>query len=315
MYEGHLPVLVEEVLAMLAPAPGSLHIDTTLGGGGHTERVLEAANPDGRVLGLDADAAAIARVEARLGPRFGDRLVLRQANFRDLATVAPEAGFARVDGCLFDLGLSSFQLADRDRGFGFRAGGPLDMRFDPSRGVPASELLASLDTAELTALFRRYGEEPKAPRIARAIVDARRVAPITTAEELATLIERVLPPNPRIRRRTHPATRTFQALRIAVNEELEALQAGLAAALDLLRPGGRLVVLSYHSLEDRIVKRFFQAERRGCVCPPELPVCVCGRNPRLRLVTNPSLTPTEAEIAANPRARSARLRAAERLAA
>jgi 16S rRNA (cytosine1402-N4)-methyltransferase len=315
MYEGHLPVLVEEVIAMLAPAPGSLHIDTTLGGGGHTERVLEAANPDGRVLGLDADPAAIARVEARLRPRFGDRLVLRQANFRDLAAVAPAAGFSAVDGCLFDLGLSSFQLADRERGFGFRAGGPLDMRFDPSRGVPASELLASLDTAELTALLRRYGEEPKAPRIARAIVDARRVAPITTAEELATLLERVLPPNPRIRRRTHPATRTFQALRIAVNEELEALQAGLAAALDLLRPGGRLVVLSYHSLEDRIVKRFFQAERRGCVCPPELPVCVCGRNPRLRLVTSPSLTPTDAEIAANPRARSARLRAAERLAA
>ena len=315
MYEGHLPVLVEEVLAMLAPAPGSLHIDTTLGGGGHTERVLEAANPDGRVLGLDADPAAIARVEARLGPRYGDRLVLRQANFRDLATVAPEAGFAHVDGCLFDLGLSSFQLADRDRGFGFRAGGPLDMRFDPRRGVPASELLASLDSAELTALFRRYGEEPKAPRIARAIVDARRVAPITTAEELATLIERVLPPNPRIRRRTHPATRTFQALRIAVNEELESLQTGLAAAVDLLRPGGRLVVLSYHSLEDRIVKRFFQAERRGCTCPPEAPVCVCGKSPRLRLVTRPSLTPTAAEVAANPRARSARLRAAERLAA
>ena len=315
MNEGHLPVLVDEVIQMLAPAAGSLHIDATLGGGGHTERILEAANPDGRLLGLDADPAAIARVEARLRPRFGDRLVLRQANFRELAEVAPDAGFAPVDGCLFDLGLSSYQLADRERGFGFRAGGPLDMRFDPSRGVPAAELLASLDTAELTALFRRYGEEPKAPRIARAIVDARRVAPITTAEELASLIERVLPPNPRIRRRTHPATRVFQALRIAVNEELEALQAGLAAALDLLRPGGRLVVLSYHSLEDRIVKRFFQAERRGCVCPPELPVCVCGRNPRLRLITSPSLTPTATEIAANPRARSARLRAAERLAA
>ena len=315
MHEGHLPVLVDEVIEMLAPAPGSLHIDATLGGGGHTERILEAANPDGRLLGLDADPAAIARVEARLRPRFGDRLVLRQANFRELAEVAPDAGFAAVDGCLFDLGLSSYQLADRERGFGFRAGGPLDMRFDPSRGVPAAELLASLDTAELTALFRRYGEEPKAPRIARAIVDARRVAPITTAEELASLIERVLPPNPRIRRRTYPATRVFQALRIAVNEELEALQAGLAAALDLLRPGGRLVVLSYHSLEDRIVKRFFQAERRGCVCPPELPVCVCGRNPRLRLITSPSLTPTATEIAANPRARSARLRAAERLAA
>ena len=315
MYEGHLPVLVDEVIEMLAPVPGSLHIDATLGGGGHTERILEAANPDGRLLGLDADPAAIARVQARLGPRFGDRLVLRRANFRELGEVAPAAGFGAVDGALFDLGLSSFQLADRERGFGFRAGGPLDMRFDPSRGVPASELLASLDTAELTALFRRYGEEPKAPRIARAIVDARQVAPIATAEELAALVERVLPPNPRQPRRTHPATRVFQALRIAVNEELDALQAGLASALDLLRPGGRLVVLSYHSLEDRIVKRFFQAERRGCICPPELPVCVCGRNPRLRLVTSPSLTPTDAEIAINPRARSARLRAAERLAA
>jgi len=315
MDEGHVPVLVEEVIEMLAPAPGSLHIDATLGGGGHTERILEAANPDGRLLGLDADPLAIARVEARLRGRFGARLVLRQANFRELAAVAPEAGFGAVDGCLFDLGLSSFQLADRDRGFGFRAGGPLDMRFDPSRGVPAADLLASLDAAELTALFRRYGEEPKAPRIARAIVDARRIAPVATAEELAALVERVVPPNPRLRRRTHPATRVFQALRIAVNEELEALQAGLAAALDLLRPGGRLVVLSYHSLEDRIVKRFFQAERRGCICPPHLPVCVCGRNPRLRLVTSPSLTPTDAEIAVNPRARSARLRAAERIAA
>ncbi len=315
MEEGHLPVLADEVIEMLAPAPGSLHIDATLGGGGHTERILEAANPDGRLLGLDADPAAIARVQARLGPIYGDRLILRQANFRELAEVAPSAGFGAVDGALFDLGLSSFQLADRERGFGFRTGGPLDMRFDTSRGVPASELLASLDTAELTALFRRYGEEPKAPRIARAIVDARRVAPIATAEELAALVERVLPPNPRQPRRTHPATRVFQALRIAVNEELDALQAGLAAALDLLRPGGRLVVLSYHSLEDRIVKRFFQAERRGCICPPELPVCVCGRNPRLRLVTSPSLTPTDAEIAINPRARSARLRAAERLAA
>ena len=311
----HLPVLAEEVLLMLAPAPGSLQIDATLGGGGHTERILEANHPDGRLLGLDADGAAVARVLERLGPRFGNRLVLRQANFRDLATVAPDAGFGQADGCLFDLGLSSFQLADTDRGFGFRAGGPLDMRFDASRGVPAAELLATLDAGELTALFRRYGEEPKASRIARAIVDARRTAPVSTAEELAALIEKAVPPNPRMPRRTHPATRVFQALRIAVNEELEALQAGLAAALDLLRPGGRLVVLSYHSLEDRIVKRLFQAERRGCVCPPEVPICVCGRNPRLRLVTHPSLTPSAAEIEANPRARSARLRAAERLAA
>jgi 16S rRNA (cytosine1402-N4)-methyltransferase len=315
MKEGHLPVLVEEVMSMLAPAPGSLQIDATVGGGGHTERILEATNPDGRLLGLDADGAAIARVDGRLRPRFGERLVLRRANFRELRTVAPDAGFASVDGLLFDLGLSSFQLADAQRGFGFRTGGPLDMRFDTARGVPASELLATLDTRELTALFKRYGEEPQAGRIARAIVAARATAPIETAEDLAALIERVAPGNPRIRRRIHPATRVFQALRIAVNTELDTLAEGLAAAVDLLRPGGRLVVLSYHSLEDRIVKRFFAAERRGCVCPPELPVCVCGRNPRLRLVTRPSLTPTAAEIAANPRARSARLRAAERLAA
>jgi 16S rRNA (cytosine1402-N4)-methyltransferase len=311
---GHLPVMPVEVLGTLVPAPGSLQIDATVGGGGHTERILEAANPDGRVLGIDADAIAIARVAARLAG-YGDRLVLRQANFRELAAVAPAAGFGAVDGALFDLGLSSYQLADRDRGFGFRTGGPLDMRFDTTRGVPASELLATLDADELAALFRRYGEEPSAWKIAKAIVAARQTAPVATAEDLAQVVERVSPPNPRQRRRTHPATRVFQALRIAVNEELDALAEGLAAAVDLLRPGGRLVVLSYHSLEDRIVKRFFASERRGCVCPPEAPVCVCGHQPRLRLVTRPSMTPTQEEIDANPRARSARLRAAERLAA
>ncbi len=314
MEEGHLPVLAEEVVEMLAPAPGGLQIDATVGGGGHTERILEATDPDGRLLGLDADGAAIARVDRRLRPRFGDRLVLRQANFRELADVAPAAGFEAVDGLLFDLGLSSQQLADRTRGFGFRTGGPLDMRFDASRGTPAAELVATLDAGELAALFRRYGEEPQAGRIARAIVEARRVAPIETAEQLAALVERVVPVNPRVRRRIHPATRVFQALRIAVNAELDALQSGLAAAMDLLRPGGRLVVLSYHSLEDRIVKRFIAAERKGCVCPPELPVCVCGRNPRLRPLGKPR-TPSPEEVIANPRSRSARLRAAERIAA
>jgi 16S rRNA (cytosine1402-N4)-methyltransferase len=314
MEHGHLPVMPDEVLGTLAPTPGSLQIDATVGGGGHTERILEAASPDGRVLGLDADDAAIDRVARRLA-RFGDRLVLRQANFRELATVAPEAGFAAVDGALFDLGLSSFQLADAERGFGFRTGGPLDMRFDTSRGVPASELLATLDADELAALFRRYGEERAAWRIAKAIVEERRTTPVDTAEALAALVERVAPGDPRRRRRIHPATRVFQALRIAVNEELDALGEGLAAAVDLLRPGGRLVVLSYHSLEDRIVKRFLAAERRGCTCPPDAPVCVCGRSPRLRLVTRPSMTPTAEEIDRNPRARSARLRAAERLAA
>src|SRR6188508_1355265 len=195
MHEGHLPVLVDEVIEMLAPAPGSLHIDATLGGGGHTERILEAANPDGRLLGLDADPAAIARVRARLGPVYGDRLILRQANFRELAEVAPAAGFGAVDGALFDLGLSSFQLADRERGFGFRAGGPLDMRFDTTRGVPASDLLETLSADELAALFRKYGEEPAAWRIAKAIVAARATQPIETAEDLASLVERTIPVN------------------------------------------------------------------------------------------------------------------------
>ena len=178
MKEGHLPVLAEEVMSMLSPASGSLQIDATVGGGGHTERILEATTPDGRLLGLDADGAAIARVDQRLRPRFGDRLVLRRANFRELKDVAPDAGFGEVDGLLFDLGLSSFQLADTDRGFGIRAGGPLDMRFDTSRGVPAAELLATLDADELTALFKRFGEEPNARRIARAIVNARETAPV-----------------------------------------------------------------------------------------------------------------------------------------
>jgi 16S rRNA (cytosine1402-N4)-methyltransferase len=300
-----------EVIETLAPRSGSLQIDATLGGAGHAERVLDASSPDGRLLGLDADPAAIERSRKRLA-RFGDRVVLRQVNFESLAEVAPEAGFGQVDGLLLDLGLSSFQLVDVERGFGFRAGGRLDMRFDTSRGRPAADLLATTDQADLTALFGKYGEEPFSGRIARAIVETRQHSPVETAEQLAALVERSVPA-PKARR-THPATRVFQALRIAVNDELGALEAGLAASLVLLRPGGRLVVLSYHSLEDRIVKRFIAAEQRGCICPPEVPVCVCGRKPQLRSLGK-SRTPSEEEITTNPRSRSARLRGAERLAA
>jgi 16S rRNA (cytosine1402-N4)-methyltransferase len=303
--------MVDEVIEFLAPRSDSLQIDATLGGAGHAERVLEASSPGGRLLGLDADEAAIARSARRLA-RFGDRVVLRQANFGQLAEVAPEAGFAQVDGLLLDLGLSSFQLADVERGFGFRTGGRLDMRFDTSRGRPAAELLATMGQGELTALFRRYGEEPFAGRIARNIVEQRGHSPVETAEQLAALVERAVPA-PKARR-THPATRVFQALRIAVNDELGALEAGLASSLVLLRPGGRLVVLSYHSLEDRIVKRFIATEQHGCICPPQVPICVCGRHPKLRSLGK-SRTPSAAEIAANPRSRSARLRSAERIAA
>ena len=232
------------------------------------------------------------------------------------STRSPRAtGFRPVDGILFDLGLSSFQLADDERGFSFRSSGPLDLRFDAGRGRPASELLRDLDEAGIAHILRSYGEEPHARRIARAIVEQRRDRPIETAADLAALVERVVPAPRGARRRTHPATRTFQALRIAVNRELEVLPTALAAAVDLLRPGGRLAVLAYHSLEDRIVKRFLAAERRGCICPPEVPVCVCGRAPRLRAVGPTPGFPSDDEVAANPRARSARLRAAERLAA
>jgi 16S rRNA (cytosine1402-N4)-methyltransferase len=308
---GHLPVMAGEVVVTLAVRSGSLQIDATLGGAGHAERILEASSPDGRLLGLDADGAAVARGAKRLAC-FGDRVVLRQVNFGHLAEVAPQAGFGQVDGLFMDLGLSSYQLVDVERGFGFRAGGRLDMRFDTSRGVPAADLLATMEANDMAALFRKYGEEPFSGRIARNIVESRHHAPVETAEQLAALVERAVP-TPR-GRRTHPATRVFQALRIAVNDELGNLEAGLAASLELLRPGGRLVVLSYHSLEDRIVKRFMAAEQRGCVCPPEVPICVCGHQPRLRSLGK-SQTPSLQEVAANPRSRSARLRAAERVAA
>ncbi len=315
MDEGHLPVMVEEVMTALSPSPGSFHIDGTVGGGGHTLRILEAASPDGRVLGLDADPAALERTRDRLAG-YGDRLMLRHANFGRIRAVARDAGFGQVDGILLDLGLSSHQLAERERGFSFRAEGPLDMRFDPTTGVPASVLVSTLDEDALTRLLREFGEEPHARRIARAIVAARAIEPIGTADRLAAVVAAAVPgPRPGARRAIHPATRTFQALRIAVNEELEVLPQALDGAMDVLRPGGVLVVISYHSLEDRIVKRFVAAERRGCICPPVVPVCVCGRSPRLATVGAQPQVPTAAEIGSNPRARSAKLRAVRRLAA
>ncbi len=315
MDEGHLPVMVEEVMTALSPSPGSFHIDGTVGGGGHTLRILEAASPDGRVLGLDADPRALERTRTRLAG-YGDRLTLRHTNFGSIGEVARDAGFGQVDGVLLDLGLSSHQLAERDRGFSFRSEGPLDMRFDPTTGAPASELVATLDEEALTRLLRTYGEEPHARRIARAIVAERATAPIETADRLAAIVAAAAPgPRPGTRRQIHPATRTFQALRIAVNAELDVLPQALDGALDVLRPGGVLVVISYHSLEDRIVKRFVTAERRGCTCPPVVPVCVCGRSPRLAPVGVQPQVPSPAEVGDNPRARSAKLRAARRLAA
>ena len=312
---GHLPVMLEEVMLALSPHPGSFQIDATVGGGGHAVRILEAANPDGRLLGIDADPRAIERSRKRLA-RFGDRAVVRQANFESLAEVASKNGFLAVDGILMDLGVSSQQLDDDERGFSFRSTDDLDMRFDTRVGIPASEVIATYSESELAGVFKRHGEEPHARRIARAIVAERANQPIETPVRLAEIVTRATPRprNPR-RRRIHPATRVFQALRIEVNRELETLPAALESAIDLLKPDGRLCVISYHSLEDRIVKRFLARERRGCTCPPELPVCVCGRRPRVASVGAQPQLPSPEEVASNPRARSAKLRAARRLQA
>ncbi len=304
----HRPVMLAEVLAGLALRPGAVVIDGTLGGGGHAAAMLQAIAPEGRLLGLDADPAAIAYCRHRLAAAIAEgRACLVQANFRDLAQIASDAGFAAVDGVVLDLGLSSLQLADRTRGFSFQAAGPLDMRFDPLQETRAADLVNHLPEDELADLIYAYGEEPRSRRIARAIVQAR---PLKDSAELAVVIVNAVGKG---RQRIHPATRTFQALRIAVNDELGALQAALPQAIRLLRPGGRLAVISFHSLEDRIVKQFFQQEARDCICPPRVPRCVCGHRATVQLITRRPLQPAAEEVVANPRSRSAKLRIAERL--
>jgi 16S rRNA (cytosine1402-N4)-methyltransferase len=305
-------VLLAEAISGLQPRPGGKYLDGTFGGGGHTRALLDASAPDGIVLALDADPAAIDRAWAmRQDPRIAERLIPVRANFANLAAVARDRGVAPLDGILLDLGLSSFQLDQAERGFAFRHEGPLDMRFDPDHGQPASDLVNTLPERELADVIWRYGEEPGSRRIARAIARERERAPIATTTRLAEIVAGAL--GGRRGREIHPATRTFQALRIATNEELTALESALAGALDVLAPGGRLAVIAFHSLEDRIVKRFIEREGAACVCPPEIPVCICGHRPRLRKVTRRPVRPDAAETDANPRARSAVLRVAERL--
>ena len=308
----HRPVLLTELLSALAVRPDGTYVDANLGGGGHAEAVLESAGPRGLLLGIDADGGAIEMSRMRLA-RFGDRLSTFHGSSTHLARAITDAGFSEVDGVYFDLGLSSDQLVDRERGFGIRAGGLLDLRFDTRTGESAAEMIAQASAAELEQIFRDYGEEPHAAKIARAIVATRGSAPITTAEGLAALVEQSVPKRYGPPSRIHPATRVFQALRIAVNDELTALSTALAAAIAALRVGGRVVVLTYHSLEDRIVKQAFAAAARVCICPPRVPVCTCVNQATLRLINKHPITASEEEIAANPRSRSAKLRAAERL--
>jgi 16S rRNA (cytosine1402-N4)-methyltransferase len=304
----HEPVMVQQVLAALNVQPGGRYVDCTVDGGGHAEAILERASPGGSLLGLDADPEAIAIAGRRLA-RFGDAVALVNANFREVDEVCRRQGFLPVNGILFDLGLSSLQLANASRGFSFLREGPIDMRFGPTGEWSAAHWVNEAPEEELAAVLWRFGEERQSRRVAREVVKSR---PLRTTTELAKAVERAVG---RGRKgQIHPATRTFQALRIAANQELAALSEALPRTHGLLDGfGARLVVISYHSLEDRIVKQYIARESRDCVCPPEQVICACGHKATLRPVTRGAARPTSEEVAANPRSRSARLRAAERL--
>ena len=313
----HLPVMADRCVELLRPRPGGVYLDATLGLGGHAERVLEASAPSGRVVGLDRDPAALAQARERLA-WAGERLLTVAASFADLAEVADDLGIDQVDGVLYDLGVSSLQLDEPERGFSYRVDALLDMRMDTTGGITAAEVLATYPRAELTRVLRVYGEERFASRIARFVEDARRRAPIRTTGELVDLVKAAIPAAAR-RTGPHPARRTFQALRIEVNGELAALAESLPQAIDLLAPGGRVVVLSYHSLEDRITKRTFVAAATGREVgfPPLAPAVPAGGPsplaPQIAILTRRPETPGQDEVAANPRAESAKLRAAEKL--
>jgi 16S rRNA (cytosine1402-N4)-methyltransferase len=305
----HEPVLLAEVLAQLAPHEGGRFLDGTVGGGGHAAALLDGTAPDGRLLGLDVDPAALA-IAGRELARFGDRAVLVNANFADLAAAAREHDFIGIDGVLLDLGLSSIQLADDARGFSFRARGPLDMRSDPRLELTAADLVNTWEERDLRRIFTELGEEPEAARVAGAIVRRRARGPFLAADEFGRFVAGVKTRRPG---KIDPATRVFQALRMAVNDEIGNLARGLEAALSVLRPGGRLAVIAFHSLEDRATKQFMARESRDCICPPHLPTCVCGHRAGLRVVSRRPLMAADAETMRNPRARSARLRVAEKL--
>ena len=294
--DNHVPVLLDAVLAYMKPKQDGVYVDCTVGGGGHARALLAASAPGGRLLGLDIDPEAAARARQALA-EFGERVVVVNESYTSLVEIARAHGFEPADGVLLDLGLSSYQLDEASRGFSFQKEAPLDMRFDRRAETTAADLIATLS-------------ERRSRALARAIVRERAVRPITTTTQLAELVAAVVHGRPG---GVHPATRAFQALRIAVNRELEAIEAVLPQAVEILRPGGRLAVISFHSLEDRIVKRTFQREAAGCLCPPDLPQCVCGHVPRLKVITKRPVEASAAEVAVNPRSRSAKLRVAERL--
>jgi 16S rRNA (cytosine1402-N4)-methyltransferase len=302
----HVPVLYHEIIKALQPQPGGLYIDGTLGAGGHAWGILEASNPNGKLLGLDLDPRALFLAQERLAP-FGSRAILRQASYVTLSEQLITLGWEAVHGIIFDLGVSSMQLDTPERGFSFRHDAPLDMRFNPEASTTAADLVNHLPEADLADLIYRYGEERRSRQVARAIVTAR---PISTTGQLAEVIAQATQSGkPGI----HPATRTFQALRIAINGELEGIEQVLPQAVEALASGGRLAVIAFHSLEDRIVKQFFRRESQDCLCPPKQPVCTCGHKASLTEITRKPIQASETEALENPRARSSRLRVAEKL--
>ncbi|QBD81187.1 16S rRNA (cytosine(1402)-N(4))-methyltransferase RsmH [Ktedonosporobacter rubrisoli] len=315
----HIPVMLEEVMQLLQPHAGGQYIDATLGGGGHTSAILARSAPTGKVLGVDTDVQALARVKERLSYYVSEgRLLLTHGNFSDLSQIVEQAGLTSVQGILLDLGFSSDQMDTPERGFAFSTDGPLDMRLNQSLATTAADLVNEADEAELADIFWKYGEERRSRQIARRIVNQRAKGAITRTKQLADLVAAGVPYKPGA---IHPATRVFQALRIAVNQELERLEAVLPQILEILskkradggrrEEAGRMAIIAFHSLEDRIVKEFMRREATDCLCPPHVPVCVCGHKARLRLLTPKPRMPGAQEIERNPRARSARLRAAE----
>jgi len=302
----HKPVLLEESIAMLQVQRGGKYIDCTIGGGGHAAAILERSAPGGKLLGLDADPDAIAAARERL-KRYGDSAILVNENFKYLESICDRYEFRPVNGIMFDLGMSTLQLETPNRGFSFQQDSALDMRFSPRQILTAADIVNTYSEQELAQILERYGEERRSRQIARRVLERR---PVSTTRELAQLVIEAVGTG---RGRIHPATRTFQALRIAVNQELENLGLALGQAVNLLGSGGRLVVISFHSLEDRLVKEFLRRESRGCLCPPTVPVCVCGHKPVLRIVAKKVIKPSPAELRENPRSRSARMRVGERI--
>ena len=301
----HIPVLYQDIIHALQPRSGGSYVDCTLGAGGHAQGILEASQPEGKLLGLDLDPQAIAIAEKRLAS-FGERVRIERASYVELSRVLESIGWKGVNGIVFDLGVSSMQFDTPERGFSFQQDAPLDMRFSPDSPISAAELVNQMSEAELAEIIFRYGEDRNARRIARAIVRAR---PLETTKQLAAVVAGA----GRTRDHLHPATRTFQALRIAVNEELKSIEAALPQAVQALNKGGRLAVISFHSLEDRIVKDYINQESTDCLCPPRQPQCTCGHKASLKKITRKPIVPAETEITENPRARSAKLRIAEKI--